>query len=319
MFIDLTGECRVNYCSKNETNQVPNLLLQCRTSCTFGAHRYKAKKNMMKQPALGKKILELRQQKGLTQEELVEQCNISVRTIQRIEAGETMPRVYTIKTILSALDRDLDDLQQDTIFETKVKEAMLLEIDENKDVSFLFTHLHIGWIAGILSMIAFVFEAIDDYYYLMDGSYYFGKGYTLILGVISVVLFSLFMRSFVLIGNLFKNTFLKLIAILFITIHAAIAIYGLIVLDVNYVSQEAYGLVYCIVWGIMCVFFGVALLKLRGLGQLPKVAGIMQIVIGVMLMTILLAIVGGPASILAQGVNVAVIVKVIEVIKKQLS
>ena len=76
----------------------------------------------MKQPALGQKILELRQQKGLTQEELVEQCNISVRTIQRIEAGETMPRVYTIKTILSALDRDLDDLQEsDTVFETKVK------------------------------------------------------------------------------------------------------------------------------------------------------------------------------------------------------
>ena len=36
----------------------------------------------MKQPGLGKKILELRKQKGLTQEELVEICNINVRTIQ---------------------------------------------------------------------------------------------------------------------------------------------------------------------------------------------------------------------------------------------
>ena len=44
--------------------------------------------SLMKQPQLGLKILELRQQKGFTQEELVEQCNISVRTIQRIEAGE---------------------------------------------------------------------------------------------------------------------------------------------------------------------------------------------------------------------------------------
>lgn len=91
----------------------------------------------MKQPALGQKILELRQQKGLTQEELVEQCNISVRTIQRIEAGATMPRVYTIKTILSALDRDLDDLQADTVFETKVKQAMLIELDDSKEASFL--------------------------------------------------------------------------------------------------------------------------------------------------------------------------------------
>ncbi|MEO2084092.1 MAG: helix-turn-helix transcriptional regulator [Marinoscillum sp.] len=36
----------------------------------------------MKQPLLGEKIIELREQKGLTQEELVEKCNINVRTIQ---------------------------------------------------------------------------------------------------------------------------------------------------------------------------------------------------------------------------------------------
>ena len=42
----------------------------------------------MKQPQLGHKILELRKAKGLTQEELVEMCNLNVRTLQRIEAGE---------------------------------------------------------------------------------------------------------------------------------------------------------------------------------------------------------------------------------------
>ena len=274
---------------------------------------------MMKQPQLGQKILELRQQKGLTQEELVEQCNISVRTIQRIEAGETMPRVYTIKTILSALDRDLDDLQEDTVFETKVKEALLIEIDESKDVSFLFTQLHIGWIAGILSMIAFVFEAIDDWNYVINEVYYFGKTFTVVLGVISILLFSLFMRSFVLIGTLFKNSFLKIISIIFIIVNAVVAAYALIDLDFNYLPKEAYGFVYCIIWGMAAIFFGISLYKLKGLGQLPQVAGVMQIVIGAMLMSILFAIVAGPASILAQGVNVAVILKVYEVIKKQLS
>ena len=62
----------------------------------------------MKQPALGKKIFDLRKQKGLTQEELVEKCNISVRTIQRIEAGETTPRSFTVKTILEALEADFN-------------------------------------------------------------------------------------------------------------------------------------------------------------------------------------------------------------------
>lgn len=63
---------------------------------------------MMKQPDLGLKILELRKAKGLTQEELVERCNINVRTIQRIEAGEVTPRSYTIKSIMDALGYDFN-------------------------------------------------------------------------------------------------------------------------------------------------------------------------------------------------------------------
>src|SRR5690554_7290918 len=65
---------------------------------------------MMKQPELGHKILELRKAKGFTQEELVERCNINVRTIQRIEAGEVTPRSYTIKSIMDALEYDFSSL-----------------------------------------------------------------------------------------------------------------------------------------------------------------------------------------------------------------
>jgi transcriptional regulator with XRE-family HTH domain len=63
----------------------------------------------MKQPDLGKRIAELRKAKGLTQEELVEKCNINVRTLQRIESGEVTPRSYTIKTIFTALDYNFYD------------------------------------------------------------------------------------------------------------------------------------------------------------------------------------------------------------------
>lgn len=274
---------------------------------------------MMKQPALGQKILELRQQKGLTQEELVEQCNISVRTIQRIEAGETMPRVYTIKTILSALDRDLDDLQTDTVFETKVKQAMLIQLDDTKEAPFLIKQLHIGWITGILSMIAFVFEFIDDFYYIAQGSYYFGKVFTIILGVCSIILFSLFMRSFILIGTLFKNTFLKTIATIFILLNAIIAAYALIDMDFKVMPTEAYGVMYAVFFGTMTLFFGYGLYKLKGLGQLPSASGILHMILGGMMITIFLAIVAGPASILAQGLNVAIILKAIELIKKQIN
>ena len=60
----------------------------------------------MKQPQLGKKILELRLAKGLTQTELAEKCNISLRTIQRIESTEVTPRSYTLKLIFKVLDFD---------------------------------------------------------------------------------------------------------------------------------------------------------------------------------------------------------------------
>jgi transcriptional regulator with XRE-family HTH domain len=63
----------------------------------------------MNQPDLGKKIAELRKAKGLTQEELVEKCNLSVRTLQRIESGEVTPRSYTVKAIFTALDYTVND------------------------------------------------------------------------------------------------------------------------------------------------------------------------------------------------------------------
>lgn len=59
---------------------------------------------MMNQPELGKKIAELRKLKGLTQEELVDRCNVSIRTLQRIEYGEVIPRASTLKLIFEALE-----------------------------------------------------------------------------------------------------------------------------------------------------------------------------------------------------------------------
>jgi transcriptional regulator with XRE-family HTH domain len=66
----------------------------------------------MNQPELGRKIAELRKAKGLTQDELVALCNLSVRTLQRIESGEVIPRSYTIKTIFSALDYNMYENNQ---------------------------------------------------------------------------------------------------------------------------------------------------------------------------------------------------------------
>ena len=60
----------------------------------------------MNQPDLGLKVTELRQQKKLTQEQLAEKCEVSTRTIQRIENGEVDPRSYTLHCLSQALDFD---------------------------------------------------------------------------------------------------------------------------------------------------------------------------------------------------------------------
>lgn len=86
---------------------------------------------MMEQPDLGKKIAELRKAKGLTQDELVEKCKLSVRTLQRIESGEVKPRSYTIKLIFSALDYnikdDISNIKSNKLSEAKINISNKLE------------------------------------------------------------------------------------------------------------------------------------------------------------------------------------------------
>ena len=63
----------------------------------------------MNQPDLGLKVSELRQQKGLTQEQLADLCEVSPRTIQRIESGEVDPRAYTLHCLATILEFDFGE------------------------------------------------------------------------------------------------------------------------------------------------------------------------------------------------------------------
>jgi len=72
----------------------------------------------MNQPDLGVKITELRQQKGLTQEKLAEYCDVSTRTIQRIESGEVEPRSFTRNSLSNILEFDFgrENTKDETIW-----------------------------------------------------------------------------------------------------------------------------------------------------------------------------------------------------------
>ena len=53
-------------------------------------------------------VKEGRMAKGYTQKELSELSNISIRSIQRIENGDILPRSYTLKTLAGILDQPFD-------------------------------------------------------------------------------------------------------------------------------------------------------------------------------------------------------------------
>lgn len=57
------------------------------------------------------KLLDLRQKLNLTQEDLFKKTGISVRTIQRIEAG-TSPKGYTLKALAKGLGVSEDELME---------------------------------------------------------------------------------------------------------------------------------------------------------------------------------------------------------------
>jgi len=72
-----------------------------------------------------KRAREFRTRKGLTQEELAENSGLSLRTIQRIENGEVMPRGDSLKRIAVALQVTPDDLIEWQVLENKNVITML--------------------------------------------------------------------------------------------------------------------------------------------------------------------------------------------------
>ena len=73
----------------------------------------------MSKNLLGLRIKELRKQKGMSQEFLSEESRLSMRTIQRIENGETNPTGESLKRLSNALNVNPDELIDWSIKEDK--------------------------------------------------------------------------------------------------------------------------------------------------------------------------------------------------------
>lgn len=258
----------------------------------------------MKQPELGQKIAELRKEKGLTQEELVDLCNISVRTIQRIETGEVTPRSYTVKTILSALGHDLNDIREEETTPLNKKRV-----------------LQLGWIFGIVYLILGLLEGPMDFMRisedLLDTSSYFFfpvEGYSqpfyLIIKLLVLGSFIFFFRGLVTLGTIFENSLLRISALLLMALMIFTIAHDISSLFWNPVDPLLISMGISVAFGVLGIIFGISLVMLRKvLGPLCLVAGLLEIAAG--LFFLFINPLGLPFQMLAGLLQVIIIYKAI--------
>ncbi|WP_157963186.1 helix-turn-helix domain-containing protein [Algoriphagus litoralis] len=220
----------------------------------------------MKQPQLGKKISELRKAKGLTQEELVEKCNLNVRTIQRIEAGEVTPRSYTVKALFEALDYRWEEVNNG------------IEREEQKVPSYLY----LAFASGLLYFFMAFYEIGMEYEWIEDG-FVENRNAFASVKLITFLSYVGFLGGILALVRYFPNRFLKIALWVMIGFNVVFYTMDLISLftsmltiqDYYWVKIEAFGLGYAFIgasyFGYKNLKFGIS----QVIGALGLIAGIL--------------------------------------------
>ena len=236
----------------------------------------------MKQPELGKRIFELRKRNGLTQEELVEQCNINVRTIQRIEAGEVNPRSYTIKIILEVLGEDLQNINESSLDEKNVINWTNTELKS----------LNKSWVFGVFYSIITLIGILMEVYFTTHKVSGF---WLLVFRIPYVILFFLFvipfLKGYKIIAQKFNNTLLINAIYIYFGIAILISFATFFMKSNGFIGalEIAIGVFLMMIFGVGELIMGLGILGLKeNLGSFAQVTGIVKIVNGIMAITLIL-------------------------------
>ena len=256
----------------------------------------------MKQPELGQKIVALRKQKGLTQEELVEKCNINVRTIQRIEAGEVTPRSYTVKSILDALGFDLEAFQTEK--ETDVT-------FDKKLLSTSKTFLTLALIGGILYFIIGFPEFALDWARFFKNEMILGNAAYISVKCIALVSYLYFSIGFIRVGKIFENNLLTISTYVLIAMTLLFYAYDISSLYFEGFAVEYVAVIESIFYGLGGFLFGFSLLKLsKPLGVLATVTGGFKMASSVFLISVFLGWLGALFLIPAVLLEIVLLYKI---------
>lgn len=211
----------------------------------------------MKQPELGTKIGEIRNQRGITQKELAESCNIDIRTIQRIESGDVIPRITTLKLIATTLTCDMS----------------IFNGDNHMNPSFLspkvLTALLVTGVIYFLSWILFA-PIIPKNNFLIS--------INLLAGIVQTITGVFFYLGFYYLGRLHKNRLLSIASI--ITMVCIPSYLIMLVISSEYGFAIHINKLIIILMGINSLLFGIGLLKGKNQPMiLYKITGVLQILL----------------------------------------
>jgi transcriptional regulator with XRE-family HTH domain len=257
----------------------------------------------MQQPELGRRLTALRRNKNLTQEELVEKSHVSVRTIQRIEAGEVLPRMSTVNILLKALGESYESFSTKSNQEMETQRSILPGANRNTVL--------IAALAGVVYLVAqIILGAMDIAWFTSEHGWEFKMNAIYIgLTAVMVISYTLFARGFIALSNVFENRLLKAVTYMLI-----IATAGLAMLDVTSLSVKEVETLWvpysaaAVLFGALSIAFGVSLIRLQdGMGELARMAGILEIIIGCLLVTVVLFFVSYVVMIPAVVVEILVL------------
>lgn len=238
----------------------------------------------MQQPELGMQLTALRKAKNLTQEELVEKSHVSVRTIQRIESGEVLPRMSTVKILWEALGEHYEPLS--------TKPGQVMEPQKSTLPNASRDTVLIAALAGAVYLVCQIILGTMDIAWITSEGGWNSSVNAIYTGLtaVMVVSYALFARGFIALSTVFENSLLKGVAYMLI-----IAVAGMGILDVTSLSVEEVETLMlpyaaaAIVFGALSIVFGVALIRLQdGMGELSRIAGMLEILMGCLLITVVL-------------------------------
>lgn len=266
----------------------------------------------MLQPELGRRLTALRKAKSLTQEELAEKSHVSARTIQRIEAGEVLPRFSTAKILVAALGESMESWTNQN--PQAMQTTTLSSPNHNSNV--VLTAVIAGAIylvtEIIVSSLDIVWMSSDEQWGTVMNSIYIS------LTVVLVIAYFLFIRGFLVLSTVFENGLLRISAYFLAGMVALLS-----VIDVVFLGTEDFEVLIlpyataAVLMGTLCIVFGIALLRLQdSMGELSKIAGVLEILMGLCLVTVVLFFVSYVILIPAVIVEILVLYRGYEYLTK---